>query len=380
MHTALNTEFASPERAAPESINEQYASFAGSNCRGFLDALPTIILVLNQQRQIVFANKAALRFLGLGQIEELLGQRPGEAFGCVNANVGPAGCGTSKHCQSCGAVMAILAAIDGEEGTGECKMLRRDNALLECLDLEVTASPLHLGVSEFVVFAITDITDEIRRRSMERIFFHDVLNLAGGISGLVELLGENAPTPLRDEYSVLSRATKTLVDEILAQRELLAAESGDLTPRYESVGTRKLLADLARLYQSSPAGLGQQVTLGACADLTVETDFRLAQRVLGNMIKNALEAGAPGDIVTLCCEDEGQALRLTVHNRAHIPQGVQESIFHRRFSTKAENRGLGTYSMLLLSERYLGGSVGFSSTEAGGTTFFLRLPKRLQKA
>jgi hypothetical protein len=41
---------------------------------------------------------------------------------------------------------------------------------------------------------------------------------------------------------------------------------------------------------------------------------------------------------------------------------------------------MGTYSMLLLSEGYLGGSVGFRSTEAEGTVFFLRIPKTITAA
>jgi len=375
-----DTDFASPERASPESISEYHDTFFGFPCREFLDTLPTIVMALNAQRQIVFANRAAATFFKPGEVAELLGKRPGEALGCVNANVNPGGCGTSKHCRTCGAVLAILAAVDGGQGVGECKLLRRDHMLLECLDLTVNASPLKIDGHDYVIFAITDISRELRRRSMERIFFHDVLNLAGGISGLVELLSEDAPAGSKEEFAILRGASRTLVDEIVGQRELSEAESNDFTPKYEAVSTLKLLSVLSCLYKSSSAGLGQQVTLGACADLMVETDIRLAQRVLGNMIKNALEAGLPGETVTLSCDDEGDALRLGVHNSAYIPQDIQESIFHRRFSTKADSRGLGTYSMLLLSERYLGGSVGFTSTEATGTTFYLRLPKRLKKA
>ena len=76
--------------------------------------------------------------------------------------------------------------------------------------------------------------------------------------------------------------------------------------------------------------------------------------------------------------DDGEGVVFRVHNAVVIAAEVQENIFHRRFSTKGEARGVGTYSMLLLSERYLKGSVGFSSSEATGTTFFLRLPKQLE--
>ena len=381
MTSALTTAFASPERVAPEDILAEYRTFIGSHCRAFFDTLPTMIMALNGCRQVVFANQATVDFLGKDSVEEVLGKRPGEAFGCINAEVGPGGCGTSKHCRSCEAIRAILTALGGDRGQGDCKLLRREHSMIEGLDLKVSASPLYLDERSYVIYAITDVSHEMRRRSMERIFFHDVLNLAGGINGLVELLREDAAANgPSDELFVLSSATQTLVDEIIAQRELLAAEAKELKPTYAHVGSRSLLDMLQRLYATSPPAQGQELRLGpGCADVLLETDMRLAQRVLGNMIKNAFEAGAPGDAVTLACVDEGESVRFTVHNPAYIQPGIQESIFHRRFSTKGAGRGLGAYSMMLLSERYLQGAVGFSSDEASGTTFFLLLPKQLGK-
>ena len=67
---------------------------------------------------------------------------------------------------------------------------------------------------------------------------------------------------------------------------------------------------------------------------------------------------------------------ICVNNSAVVPQDVQLQVFQRSFSTKgAAGRGIGTYSMKLFGERYLGGEVGFVSRELEGTTFRLRLPK-----
>jgi len=41
-------------------------------------------------------------------------------------------------------------------------------------------------------------------------------------------------------------------------------------------------------------------------------------------------------------------------------------VFNRSFSIKGGDRGLGTYSIKLLSERYLNGEVGFTSEEGTG--------------
>ena len=63
-----------------------------------------------------------------------------------------------------------------------------------------------------------------------------------------------------------------------------------------------------------------------------------------------------------------------VANPSVMPPDVQNQVFQRSFSTKGENRGLGTYSMRLLTERYLKGHVSFTSDKAHGTVFRVRLP------
>ncbi|MEJ2199760.1 MAG: ATP-binding protein [Desulfuromonadaceae bacterium] len=92
------------------------------------------------------------------------------------------------------------------------------------------------------------------------------------------------------------------------------------------------------------------------------------------MVLNALEASAAGETVRLRLLIDEAAVTIVVINRGEIPKEVQLSIFKRSFSTKSSSgRGIGTYSMKLFGERYLGGKVGFSS-EQGETRFFIRLP------
>ena len=68
-------------------------------------------------------------------------------------------------------------------------------------------------------------------------------------------------------------------------------------------------------------------------------------------------------------------LEFRVWNTGAIAPDVALQIFKRSFSTKpGGGRGLGTFSMKLFGERFLGGTVGFTSSEEGGTNFFLRLP------
>jgi signal transduction histidine kinase len=68
-----------------------------------------------------------------------------------------------------------------------------------------------------------------------------------------------------------------------------------------------------------------------------------------------------------------------VWNHQAIPPRNRLRIFQRNFSTKSDSgRGLGTYSMKLFGETYLGGEVGCVSSETDGTTFHLRLPREMK--
>jgi signal transduction histidine kinase len=357
-------------------VRAQAHFFVDPHCRAFLDALPNMILALNCQRQVVFANQSAMSFLGVEDMEAMLGRRPGETLGCINATEHPSGCGTSRHCRSCGAIAAILSAIEGNTASGECKLLRRRATEIEGLDLLVKASPVTIDEQRYIVFSITDSTYESRRRVMERIFFHDVVNLAGGIRGLSEMLEGLVPDKLKQEFTILRSATDSLVEEVMAQRDVAAAENNELNVNAERIDALEILRELRGLYLHAPVAQGRIIEIDQhSANVFVVTDIRLVKRVLGNMLKNALEALSLGGTALLSCAEEGANVIFMVHNDGFIPLSTQDNIFHRTFSTKGENRGMGTYSMLLLAERYLKGSVGFHSTKDEGTVFYLKIPK-----
>ena len=105
------------------------------------------------------------------------------------------------------------------------------------------------------------------------------------------------------------------------------------------------------------------------------TDETLMQRVLGNLLKNALEAGQPGDVVELGTVLQHDRRVFWCHNAQPIPRALQLQMFQRSFSTKGPGRGVGTYSIKLLTERYLGGQVTLQSTPETGTRFELSFPQ-----
>jgi signal transduction histidine kinase len=372
----IPTRFAPTERAAEAELHRQVAYFSAETLtRHLLDAVPTLLVVLNRHRQIVFANRALLETLG-SQVAPV-GQRLGEAMGCVHAGEEESGCGTAEPCGSCGMLVAILAGLAGSVVEREARFTRRHSDGIVAMDLLVRATPLNYGDERFTVFAVSDISHEKRRVVLESLFFHDILNVAGSIKGLAELLRDYDPAGKEEIFALIHAAAERVVDEIQAQRTVAEAENKELRVHPEAIRSRDLLRQLVEIYRRHEAAENRQLVLEpGVAEVVVVSDRTLLGRVLGNMIKNALEASRTGETVTVGCRQADDRVEFSVHNPAVIPHQSQLQIFQRSFSTKGCGRGLGTYSMRLLSG-YLQGEVSFTSCEGEGTIFRASYPLAL---
>jgi len=371
----VSTKFAPAERASPEEIARQSRLFAGKRLLGMLpDMMPCVLMVLNEHRQIVYSNQRLAELLPpVNRDRSILGMRPGEALGCTHGFESEGGCGTTDFCSLCGAVHAILTSQKGQSDVRECRIIRRHNS--EAVDLRIWTTPVTVGDEQFIICAALDISHEKRRQALEHIFLHDIYNVAYGLSWYADFLRTGTPDKIEEYADTIHRLCGELIDEIDAQRILLRAESGELTLKPEPVTSRHVLQETIAIYSRHPAGQDRVLQLDEkTADITIISDKTLLTRVLCNMVKNALEACRAREIVTVGCTTADGTAEFWVHNPGHMSREVQLQVFQRSFSTKGRGRGLGTYSIKLLTERYLKGSVSFTSTPKTGTTFTVHCP------
>ncbi len=342
-----------------------------------LDAMPSWVFVLNQQRQVVTANSALLKLLQRTE-DEIIGSRPGEVIGCVHAARGPDGCGSAKACIDCGAVRTLLQSQNtGKTVTGDCRLRLEASSPGCAMELRVTATPVEIGGERLTLVALEDMGDRTRLAVLTRVFFHDVMNTIMGLKTHFQAIASKAArgSVNPDEIGVMEGYLDQLADEIRSQRELMLAEAGDLKVSAGPIQTSAFLGNLLDLF-SAREGERAEVVLGEVWEGVLTADRALLARVVGNMLRNALEATSSGGKVTLSCRDGGPMVRFSVHNREVMADQVQRQVFLRSFSTKAAiGRGIGTHSMKLIGERYLLGRVDFESLDGEGTTFWIELPK-----
>jgi len=366
------TEFAPAERENLDVIQDKYHQLLElPEIRTITDSIPDVLMILNSKRQVVYANLRLSELLGIESIDKVLGLRPGEILNCQHSNKNKGGCGTTIFCSKCSAVNAIQQSLIGQISVEECRIIDHDN---NAYDFKVWASPYEYNGNKYSIFAIQDISSEKRRNALERIFFHDITNTAGGLLGISQVIKES-PEEITEFKDILFDIASTLMDEINAQRILVSAENGSLEISNDPVNTLDLLNSVKNIYQNHLVAKSKTINIDKdSVDTTFFTDHTLLKRILGNLTKNALEAVNEGSAVHLGVRTKDDKIVFWVQNSTVMPFDVQLQIFQRSFSTKGLGRGLGTYSVKLLTEKYLGGKVDFKSNENEGTIFYVELP------
>ena len=137
---------------------------------------------------------------------------------------------------------------------------------------------------------------------------------------------------------------------------------------------RQVIAELEGL---RPEGSVQFVAQG---ELSGEWDSDRISQVVSNLIRNAIQHGGRGQPIRLVALDHGDEVVLEVHNGGPaIPSGALATIFepmvrHVDKSNPTSGLGLGLYiaTQIVLAH---GGRLEASSSDTGGTTFSVHLPR-----
>lgn len=338
-------------------------------------SLTNIVVVLDSDRRLVYANQDINGKFATGSTNSLLNLRPGDIFQCVNVSKSPDGCGTSASCEFCGAFRAMdISRNENKTVTSHYRILGSKNGITSAFNFRFTSTPFESSEGFFYVITLEDISSEKRKIELERIFYHDLLNSLSNLNGIIHLV--KSRSSLDEQYiDLLETNYNTIYDTVVEQKQISLAEKGELTIRKDEIHTEDLLIETIMAVNGNMGHDNSLILSNDTKHHIIESDHSLLLRVILNMVKNAMEAAEKDEKIMIGSTENGDKLRFWVRNKALIPKGTQNHIFQRSFSTKGSGRGLGTYSMKLLGENYLGGTVDFTSSPGEGTTFWIDIPK-----
>jgi signal transduction histidine kinase len=345
----------------------------------FIQSLPYVTAILDEEKKIILANQVRLEGEKDLSVEEFFGQNPGAALNCIHANNPYGKCHPEGVCKFCGVPNALLLAQKkGKKVVQETNItIQMKDKTQRSYDVELHAAPFPYKQRNYLLLTIIDVSEQKRKRALERIFFHDLINKIGSLQNILELLTDDDYQENNAELNELSQdVVKDLHEEILQQKNLMAAESGDLKIESTKVNSMDIIKESIQQLVQYPDSHNITIEIDKKAvGIEFKTDPVILKRIIINMLKNAIEASKSSQNVYVGCDDMGKNVSFWVKNQAYIPEHNKIKIFDRTFSTKGKDRGLGTYSMKVLGEEYLNGEVTFTSDKKEGTVFYIHLNK-----
>jgi signal transduction histidine kinase len=108
----------------------------------------------------------------------------------------------------------------------------------------------------------------------------------------------------------------------------------------------------------------------------VVADSTFINRILYNLVTNAVQAMPKGGDLTICVYKDSKDVMIAVKDTGiGIPENIKNKLFTPMFSTKAKGQGFGLVVIKRMTES-LGGTVSFESQVGKGTTFIVHLPSK----
>jgi len=254
--------------------------------------------------------------------------------------------------------------------------------------VEMRALPLASeGVAAAALFIDITRTErlELIRRNFISDFSHEVRTPLAGLRSAVETFEANAGRLSVEEDQqlrrIMSRQLRRLERLVEDLSELSRIEAGDVALEFRSVDLRRIIDDVCEDFAEQAAH--HRIRLSVGGNSVICGDVLRLQQAFSNLLDNAIKYGGDDSDVALEVLDEPDAgvVRVSDHGEG-IPDGERSKIF-RRFYRMDKSRsqeipgsglGLAITKHLILQH---GGTIDVESQPGQGSTFIVRLPKRI---
>ena len=191
-----------------------------------------------------------------------------------------------------------------------------------------------------------------------RVLTHEIMNTVSPIASLSDALSHYIDVPeerreidVKAGLETISSSSKDLIKFVESYREL----AGVAKPIKKGLMVDDLARKVIDLTHEQCAAVGASCSYRAeSEDILIYADESQISRILINLIKNAVQAGAKHVSITASIDNSEQILIKVANDGAPITPETQEQIFIPFFTTKRDGSGIG----LSLSRQIMRGHNG----------------------
>jgi signal transduction histidine kinase len=227
---------------------------------------------------------------------------------------------------------------------------------------------------------VTQLSETLRLNEMfYAALGHDLRNPLSAIITGATLLGHSGDDRTASVAGrILTSASRigTMIDQLLDLARARLAGGIPLSPTHVNL---QALAE--KVIAEHPSADRPAIAFEALGDLQGTWDGSRLAQALSNLVSNALQHGSAERQVTIRIDGRNPAdVVITVNNAGTIDAAILPHLFEpfrsgRAGSRRSEGLGLGLYIVEQVIKGHHG-AVQVRSTQADGTTFELRLPRR----
>ncbi len=217
-------------------------------------------------------------------------------------------------------------------------------------------------------------------REMARQVAHEIKNpltpMKLGIQYLQKAMQGNAP----NVRELSTGVTGTLIEQIEHLSRIAAdfSEFANITQaRNEDFDLNEVMQSLVSLHAAEESA--RVYWIRSDSPVPVHADRTQMNRLFTNLLRNAVESipdGRAGQVVVELALSDSDVVVSIRDNGLGIPEGMRSRIFTPNFTTKSSGTGLGLAISKGIVEQ-AGGEIWFQTETGAGTTFFVRLPLRM---
>ncbi len=201
---------------------------------------------------------------------------------------------------------------------------------------------------------------------------HEIRNPLGAIAGSIELLRTGGTLSDEDRHlcEIVERETSRLNDLVGDMLDL----SRPRAPVKAAVDLGAIARDVVILAARSGRGSDVDVTFEGPEIAEVLADAAQLRQVAWNLVRNAIQASSPGQLVKVVIREDAGSYALEVRDQGPgIPLEARLRLFEAFFTTRTHGMGIGLAVVKRILDDH-GFPVDVASPEGAGTTIRVTIP------